>query len=83
MEESLDNLFKINKSLISKNEELRKNLYEKCINFYLNKDIIVEESCFFQSVSMRAKDKEFENLRIKYQKLKDLIRTIDNIEKEF
>ena len=83
MDESLKNLIILNKSLISKNEELRKNLYEKCINFYLNKGIFVEESCFFQNVSMRVKDKEFENLRIKYEKLKDLIRTIDNIEKEF
>ena len=81
MKESLDNLFNINKSLICKKDELRKKLFEKFNYFKCSKDLEIEESNFFKRASI-INDKEFEELRKKYQKLNYLIFSIDEFKKE-
>ena len=83
MEESLDNLFNINKSLICKKDELKKKLFEKYNNFKCYFKLEREEIIFFHNVSIVMKDEEFEKLRIKYDKLRDLIFTIDRLKKEY
>ena len=80
MEESLTKLFKLNETLISKKDEIRKKLFEKCIN--LSGNSYIEDSSFFCDISRRIKDKEFNNLRIKYEKLRHLIYDIKQLEKE-
>ena len=80
MEESLTKIFKLNETLISKKDEIRKKLFEKCINSF--EDISMEDSSFFYNISRKMKDKEYENLRIKYEKLKDLIYLIHQLEEE-
>ena len=79
MEESLTKIFKLNETLISKKDEIRKKLFEKCINSF--EDISMEDSCYFNNISRKMKDKEYENLRIKYEKLKNLINYINQLEK--
>ena len=78
MEESLTKLFKINETLISEKDEIRKKLFEKCINSF--EGISMEDSSFLYDISRKMKDKEYENLRIKYEKLKDLIYYIKQLE---
>ena len=80
MEESLTKLFKLNETLISKKDEIRKKLFEKYINSF--EDISMEDSSFFYNISRKMKDKEYENLRIKYEKLNNLIYYINQLEKE-
>ena len=83
MEESLDNLFNINKSLICKKDELRKKLFEKYNYFKSSEDLRMEESRFFKNVSVLINDKEFEKLRRKYEKLRYLTCSIDELKKEY
>ena len=78
MEESLTKLFKLNETLISKKDEIRKKLFEKCINSF--EGISMEDSSFLYNISSKMKDKEYENLRIKYEKLKNLIHYINQLE---
>ena len=78
MEESLDNLFKINESLISKKDELRKKLFEKYNYCICSRDLEREESNFFERASRIINDKEFDELLKKYEKLSYLIFSIDN-----
>ena len=80
MEESLDNLFKINESLISEKDEIRKQLFKKCFILLESKDI--DDSYFLGNISKQLKDKDYENLRIKYQILKDIIYHINQLKKE-
>ena len=77
MEESLDNLFNINKSLICKKDELRKKLFEKYNYCICSRDLEREESTFFERASSIINDKEFEKLRIKYRNLSYLLYSID------
>ena len=83
MEEILDNLFNINKSLICKKDELRKKLFEKYNYFKCSEKLKREESDFFYNVSIVMEDKEFEKLRRKYEKLRYLISSIDELKKEY
>ena len=83
MEESLDNLFNINKSLICKKDELRKKLFEKYNYNKCSKELEMEESNFFRIVSRKFNDKEFEELIRKYEKLSYLISSIDELKKEY
>ena len=83
MEQSLDNLFNINKSLICKKDELRKKLFEKYSYFKCSEDLKMEESTFFKNVSIIMKDKEFEKLRRKYEKLRYLTCSIDELKEEY
>ena len=78
MEESLTKLFKLNETLISEKDEIRKKLFEKCINSF--EGISMEDSSFLYDISRKMKDKEYENLRIKYEKLKNLIYYINQLE---
>ena len=78
MEESLANLFNINKSLISKKDELRKKLFEKFNYCRCSEDLKIEESTFFKRASIIINDKEFDELLKKYEKLSYLIFSIDN-----
>ena len=82
MEESLTKLSKINETLISEIDEIRKKLFEKYFNN--SKELCHEESSFFCNISryMKDKDKEYENLRIKYEKLRSLIFYINQLVKE-
>ena len=77
MEESLDNLFNINKSLICKKDELRKKLFEKYNYCICSRDLEREESNFFERASRIINDKEFDELFKKYEKLIYLIYSID------
>ena len=61
--------------------KLEKNFLKKCINSF--EDISMEDSSFFHNISKKMKDKEYENLRIKYEKLKNLIYYINKLEKMF
>ena len=83
MEESLDNLFTLNESLICKKEELRKKLFEKYIYFLSSGNLEMNESRFFNDASRIVKDKEFEKLRIKYEKLSHLTSSIDELKEEY
>ena len=78
MEESLANLFKINESLISKKDELRKKLFETFNYCICSRDLEIEESTFFKRASRIINDKEFDELLKKYEKLSYLIFSIDN-----
>ena len=83
MEEILDNLFNINKSLISKKDELRKKLFEKYIYFKCSDCIrMQEESDFFSRFSRIINDEEFEKLRRKYEKIIYIIYSIDELKEE-
>ena len=82
MEESLDNLFNINKSLISKKNELRKKIYETIVNCIFFPVLEIEESTFFKRASRIFNDKEFDELFKKYEKLSYLICSIDEFKKE-
>ena len=77
MEESLDNLFNINKSLISKKNELRKKIYEAIVNCIFSPDLEIEESTFFKRASIIFNDKEFDEILKKYEKLSHLICSIN------
>ena len=79
IEETLDNLFKLKKSLISKKIDIRKELFEKFINSY--ECISVDDDYFLCQVSTLIKDNEYDNLKKKYQYLKSLIRYIEELEK--
>ena len=83
MEESLDNLFNLNKSLICKKDELRKKRFEKYNYFKSSEYLRREESQFFKNVSVLNDDKEFEKLRKKYEKLRYLTCSIDELKKEY
>ena len=83
MEQSLDNLFNINKSLICKKDELRKKLFEKYNYFKISEKLIMHESQFFKNISYLIEDEEFENLRKKYEKLRYLTCSIDELKKEY
>ena len=80
MEENLTKLFELNKTLISKKEEIRKKLFEKYINS--SEELGIEDSCFFNSISRKMNDKDYENLRDKYEKLNSLIYHISDLEKK-
>ena len=80
MEQSLTTLFRLNETLISEKYEIRKKLFEKCINSF--EDTSREDSCFFNRISSKMNDKEYENLKNKYEKLRYLISAIDELKKE-
>ena len=80
MEDTLNKLSKLNERLISEKDDLRKKLFEKCINSF--EDLSYENSSFFDNVSIRIKDKEFDEFRIKYEKLKSLIFYINQLIEE-
>ena len=48
MEESLTKLFKLNETLISEKDEIRKKLFEKCINSFEGKHI--DDSSFLYDI---------------------------------
>ena len=83
MEESLDNLFNINESLICKKDQLRKKLLEKYNYYKISEELKMRESDFFRNISQLINDKEFEKLRRKYEKLRYLISSIDELKKEY
>ena len=80
MEENLTKLFELNKTLIIEKDEIRKKLFEKCIISFEGKHI--DDSSFLYNISREMKDKDYENLRIKYQRLKDIIYYINQLEKK-
>ena len=80
MEENLTKLFELNKTLIIEKDEIRKKLFEKCIISLEGKHI--DDSSFLYNISREMKDKDYENLRIKYQRLKDIIYYIKMLEKD-
>ena len=82
MEESLDALNIINKSLINEKDELRKKLLEKIIYCKCNKRIETEEEYLFERASSLFQDEEYEKLRINYLKLRHLTSSIDYFIKE-
>ena len=83
MEQCLDNLFSINKSLIRIENSLREKLFEEYFKIKSFEDLRLQESLFFKNVSLIIKDKEFEKLRKKYEKLRYLTCSIDELEKEY
>ena len=82
MEESLQNLFNINESLIGKKEELRKKLFQIYFNFKITEDIKMRESDFFKNISPLI-NREFQKTRKKYEKLRYLTCSIDELKKEY
>ena len=83
MEESLDNLFNKNKSLICTKDDLRKKLFEKIKYCKFSESLLKEEFIFFDKVSSIINDKEFDELFKKYEKLSCLISSIDQLKKEY
>ena len=83
MEKSLDSLFILNKSLICEREELRKKLFEKYHNLKISESTKMSESDFFKNVSYSIDDEEFEKTRKKHEKLRYLISSIDELQKEY
>ena len=69
MEESLDNLININKSLICKKDEIRKKLFEKFNYCKCAEKLEKEESNFFRRASLIFNDEEFEKLRKEHERL--------------
>ena len=82
-EVSLDKLFKINKSLICKKDELRKNLFEKFNYCEFSEALLREEYNFFDKVSSIINDNEFDKLLKKYEKLSHIIYSIDELKKDY
>ena len=80
MEEFLNKISELNETLISEKVEIRKKLFEKYINS--SEDINTEDTCFFYDISRKMKDKEYENLRIKYEKIKNLLYYINQLDKK-
>ena len=71
MEKFLTELFKIKETLIIKQNEIRKKIFENFINFY--KDINIEDSDILYFNIKINNDKEYENLKDKYKKIENLI----------
>ena len=85
MEQILDSLNIINKSLINEKNELRNKLFEKIINCKCNEklqDFHSYEVTLFEIASNLFKDEEYEKLRINYLKLNRLTNSIDYFIKE-
>ena len=80
MEKNLTELNKINETLIIKKNEIKKKLFEKFINFYknINDD---EDYHFFYFISIKIDDKEYKNLIKEYEKIKNKINYINQLEK--
>ena len=75
MENNLEKLSILNKSLIKEKNEIRKKLYEKILDeFYI--EIESREEDLFESASKVFRDKEYENLRKKYMNLNKLTNSI-------
>ena len=85
MEESLDALNIINKSLINEKDELRKKLFEKIINCKCNEKLQgfhSYEVTLFEIASNLFNDEEYKKLRKEYLDLSYLTRSIDYFKKE-
>ena len=82
MEESLDTLNILNKSLINEKNEIRNKLFEKIINCKCYGEIDSYEDTLIERASNLFKDEEYEKLRIKYLKLSRLTSSINYFIKE-
>ena len=79
MQESLDNLGKINLTLISEKNELRNKLYEIFNNGLCYRELEREESIFFQKAALIFKDQEVYQILKKYEQLIFLICAIREV----
>ena len=78
---SLNNLFKINKSLIIKKNELREKLMEKINYSKFYQNLLQQEISFFDKASNSMNDREFDEILKKYEKLSYIILSIDDFKK--
>ena len=86
MEQILDSLYILNKSLINKKNKIKNKLYEKIINSNYYLELESEEDSLFKKASEFFKYEEYEEyekLRLRYEKLKSITISINNFIKEY
>ena len=76
MEQSLNALNILNKSLINEKNEIRNKLFEKIINCKCYGELYSYEHTLIEKASNLFNDEEYEKLRIKYLKLNQLTNSI-------
>ena len=81
MEESLANIFKVNDSLVSIKDEVRKKLFETFEYCRYSERLEILEINFFRNASKLINDQEFDKLLKKYKYLISLISSINNFRK--
>ena len=82
MEQILNEINILNKSLINEKNEIRNKLFEKIINCKCYGKIDSYEDTLIERASNLFKDEEYEKLRIKYLKLSRLTSSINYFIKE-
>ena len=82
MEESLANIVKVNDSLVSIKDEVRKELFKTFKYCRYSERLEILEINFFRNASKLINDQEFDKLLKKYEYLISLISSIINEEED-